>query len=174
MSDSPTNSSPVAPIASALARHTLTGGGVATAAVSHDDIMQLVGVLSTLAGLAWSIYEKVRAARAARERQAVLTAAGLLCILVMSGCASARQTAKVTVTDPKTGLVETREISSRLLATGNSKQALDALKVSAATKSAAIGLSGAEQESQQGELVKAIAAGLADVVRAAVEAAKKP
>jgi len=56
-------------VAGAIARHTAGAIGVGTAVSSHDEIMQLVGTVIAALSLAWSIYEKFRAAKTAAQNQ---------------------------------------------------------------------------------------------------------
>lgn len=62
--NSPTNA-----VAGAIARHTAGAVGVGAAVGSHDEIVQLLGTLIAAASLAWSIYEKFRAAKTAAQNQ---------------------------------------------------------------------------------------------------------
>ena len=48
----------------AAIRHALTAGGVSIATVSNDQITQLIAAGIAFAGLAWSFYRKLQAARA--------------------------------------------------------------------------------------------------------------
>lgn len=58
MNENTTNS-----VAGAVSRHVAGGAGVGLAVSAQDDLLQLAGLLVTVASLAWSIYEKLRAGR---------------------------------------------------------------------------------------------------------------
>ena len=87
-------------------------------------------------------------------------------LFLLTGCASIKQQAETTLTDPKTGLVESRSTSASIVATGDAKQAVEKLNGSASTKTATIGATGASQESNMSETFNA----LANVIRASFEA----
>jgi hypothetical protein len=101
----------------------------------------------------------------------------LICfiLLVCQGCATATQSAESTSvsTDPKTGITSTNhyEVKGKITASGNSKQAIDLMKGSAG-KTASIGTSGANQESNQSELIKSLADFMNSLVNAGAQAAK--
>jgi len=93
--------------------------------------------------------------------------------LFLNACASVKQKASVTTTDPKTGIVETREVSSSVTATGDAKSAVEKMSGGATTKSAHIGASGVSEESNVTEMLKAFGEVLSQTFNAGVSAGKK-
>lgn len=58
-----------ASIAGSITRHAMTAGGVAGVATAPDLAIQILSLLITLAGLVWSIVEKLRRPSHRNERQ---------------------------------------------------------------------------------------------------------
>lgn len=104
---------------------------------------------------------------ATKAAAAALAACALLC-----GCTTATLTAKVTTTDPKTGLVEVRDVQSRIHSAGDAKSAVELVKASASAKTASVGANGVSQESNLSDLVNAAANLLGQVFQAGVAAGK--
>lgn len=110
-------------------------------------------------------------------KKGIQTTIGLVAIsLCFAGCATAKQEAESHTSefDPKSGILTTNyhHVSSRITASGNSKQAIDSMKGSAG-KTASIGTSGASQESNQSELIKSIADAIGSIFTAGAQAGAK-
>lgn len=86
-----------------------------------------------------------------------------LALAALTGCASVHQTSNLTETDPKTGIVTERKLESRILASGNSRQTVEALKLQASSKTSSIGVTGAGQESSQADFIAAVGALMKDM-----------
>jgi len=81
-----TNSTP-AKIGGSFTRHAITGGGIAGIINAQDDIVQLVSLIVTVIGLAWSIWEKIHRPQDGIPASRLLIATALLpALLLGSGC----------------------------------------------------------------------------------------
>ena len=92
---------------------------------------------------------------------------GLLAGLLCAGCASVRQTATTTTTNPTNGLVTVTKADSSIIAWGDAKNAVDKVRASAG-KTSSVGASGVTEETTSG----AVQAMLQAILNAAVELGK--
>jgi|KBSSwiStaDraftv2_1062776.scaffolds.fasta_scaffold181662_4 hypothetical protein len=97
----------------------------------------------------------------------------LLFACLLCGCASVHQSATTTTTDPKTGIVETREVKASIVATGDAKSAVEKMTGGATSKSAHIGASGVSEESNVTDMIQAIGTTVEKIFNAGVAAGAK-
>lgn len=96
----------------------------------------------------------------------VVVMAALLCSTV--GCASVRQTAETTETDPTSGVVKRTHATSSIVAAGDAKNMVEKARASAG-KTASVGASGVSEETSS----SGIAEMLKVLFQTAFEAGKK-
>ncbi len=93
--------------------------------------------------------------------------------LAVAGCASVHQSSTTTTTDPKTGIVETREVKASVVATGDAKSAVQTMNGGATSKSAHIGATGVAEESNVTDTINAIGVLMEKIFNAGVAAGAK-
>ncbi len=94
-------------------------------------------------------------------------------LLMTAGCASVHQSSTTTTTDPKTGVVEVREVKASVVATGDAKSAVQTMNGGATSKSAHIGATGVSDESNISDTINAIGALMEKLFNAGVAAGAK-
>lgn len=93
------------------------------------------------------------------------------CLALCVGCASVRQEAATSSTDPKTGIVSTQTAKSVIIASGNSKTIVEKVRASAG-KTSSVGASGVTEENNLSQIVDAIGGAIAKLFEAGFAAGK--